>query len=126
MTYSPIRPAAVDGSAGFRRSCSTRFSAAAAAAFGCCATTGRHRQSTMARLSRLALTLSHFIATPDLLLREGGSARSLFTAFLRPRKGSGADKPNRLPTPLSLPISQIGSRPPYPCRDPLIPATRPP
>src|SRR5262249_6415693 len=64
---SPNCPAAVDGSAGFRRSCSTRFSAAAAAVFGCCATTGRQRQSTIARLSRLVLALSLLIATRDLL-----------------------------------------------------------
>src|SRR5690349_6233284 len=67
MTYSPNFPAAVDGSTGFRRSCSTRFSAAAAAGFGCCATTGPQRQRTIARLSRLVLTLSLFISTPNLL-----------------------------------------------------------
>src|SRR4051812_37336641 len=75
MRYRPIRPAAVDGSTGFRRSCSTKSSAAAAAEFGFWATTGRQRQSTIARLIRLVLTPSLFIATPDLLPYGVYSAR---------------------------------------------------
>src|SRR5262245_22004435 len=104
MTYSPIRPAAVDGSTGFRRSCSTSCSAAALEVFGFRATAGGDRQRTIARLSLLVLPLSLFFATPDL--PQGGPRANAITQHDSHRNDApssvpgseGAQKGGRSPT----------------------------